>query len=76
MWVPIKLHDALPAIYLTSGILIILGALYIGIDDGLMIGYLIVGLACVVAGMLDKAARYDAHSEKQRSEVELGRPAA
>lgn len=69
MWIPIKLHDALPAIYLASGILVILAALYIGIDDGLMVGYLILGLACVVVGMLGTAARDDAHSEAQKPEV-------
>ena len=69
MWIPIKLHDALPAIYLVSGILLLLGALYIGIDDGLMIGYLILGLACAVAGVLGTAARSDAHSEAQSSGV-------
>jgi len=69
MWIPIKLHDALPAIYLTSGILIVLCTLYIGIDDRLMLGHLLLGMACVMEGLLGKTMRNSARSETQRSEV-------
>ncbi len=66
MWIPTGLYEALPTIYLTVGVSIILCALYIGISDGLMFGYLLLGAGCVMAGILVKAVRTDARSEEDR----------
>ena len=62
MWIPVKTYEALPALYLTVGALIILGALYIGASHGLMPGYMLLGLSCVIAGVLVRNIRHNARS--------------
>lgn len=64
MWIPTRLYEALPAIYITTGVSIMLGALYIGIDFRLMQGYLLLGSGCVMAGILVKTMRSNARSER------------
>ena len=51
MFLPKKLYEALPAAYISVGTLFILGAVYIGIDYRPMVGYLAVGLSCILAGV-------------------------
>ena len=48
---PEKIYEALPAAYISVGTLFILGAIYIGIGHGPMVGYLAVGLSCIFAGV-------------------------
>lgn len=67
MWIPNKLYEALPAIYLTIGVSLILGALYIGISHGLMLGYLMLGAGCMMAAILVKSVRSTARAETDRS---------
>ena len=62
MWIPAKTYEALPALYLTVGVLIILGAIYIGASHGLMPGYMLLGLSCVIAGVLVRNIRRNARS--------------
>ena len=62
MWIPTKLYEGLPALYLTVGALNILGAMYIDISYGLMPGYAVLGLACMIAGMLVRNIRRNARS--------------
>lgn len=66
MWIPTSLYEALPAIYLTIGVSIILCTLYIGVGDGLLLGYLMLGTGCVIAGILVKTMRTEARSKEDR----------
>ena len=50
IFLPKKIYEALPAAYISVGTLFILGAVYIGIGYGPMLGYLAVGLSCILAG--------------------------
>ena len=72
MWIPIRLYEALPIIYQTIGVSIILCALYIGSRDGLMLGYLLLGSGCIMAGILVNSLRSNARSEN--AGFEEGRP--
>lgn len=69
MWIPTKLYEALPAIYVTTGVSITLGAVYIGISDEMMLGYLILGAACVMAGIFIKSLRSNARSNRDRPQA-------
>jgi len=62
MWIPTKIYEGLPALYLTVGALFILGAMYIGVTHGLMPGYAILGLSCMIAGALVSGIRRNARS--------------
>lgn len=50
MWLPTRIYEALPAVYVGMGALLLLGALYIGGGSELMLGYMTVGSSCVIAG--------------------------
>ena len=52
MFLPEKIYEALPATYVMVGSSLVLGAAYIGIDQSLMVGYLAVGLSCILAGVM------------------------
>ena len=54
---PEKIYEALPAAYISVGTLFILGAIYIGIGHGPMVGYLAVGLSCILAGVTVNSIR-------------------
>lgn len=51
IFLPAKLYEALPATYISVGTLFIVGASYVGIDHLPMVGYLTVGVSCVLAGL-------------------------
>ncbi len=57
IFLPKKIYEALPAAYISVGTLFILGAVYIGIGHGLMVGYLAVGLSCIFAGVTVNSIR-------------------
>ena len=65
MWIPTKIYEALPATYITIGALNIVGAMYIGISQGLMPGYATVGLSCMIAGILVRSIRRNARAAKE-----------
>jgi len=62
MWLPTKLYEALPLLYATIGALFLMGALYIGVGQGLMPVYMAIGLSCVIAGIYVTYLRYNARS--------------
>jgi len=62
MWIPTRLYEALPALYAATGVSIMLGAFYIGLDYGPMQAYLILGSGCVMAGIMVKTMRNKARS--------------
>ena len=51
VFLPKKIYEALPAAYISVGSLFILGAAYIGIGHAPMVGYLAVGLSCILGGV-------------------------
>ena len=59
---PKKIYEALPAAYMFMGALFVLGAVYIGIGHWSTVGYLGVGIACVIAG-----ATVDSIRRRERS---------
>ncbi len=63
MYLPKKIYEALPAAYISTGTLFILGAAYIGFGHWTMTGYLAVGLSCVFAGLTVNSIR-----RRQRSQ--------
>lgn len=67
MFLPTKIYEALPAIYMAIGALLILGAAYIG--NGPMLSYFAVGLSCVFAGVLVTSIRHKARSRPDGSEA-------
>lgn len=64
MWIPTKLYEALPTLYLTIGVSIILCAVYIGISQELMLGYVMLGSGCIMAGILVRTIRSNARFEE------------
>lgn len=64
---PEKIYEALPAAYVSIGMLIILGAVYIGIGHGPMIGYLGLGVTCIFAGLTVNGMR-----RRARSSIDTG----
>ena len=49
MWIPEKLYEALPAIYFAIGAALIGGSIYVGVDRGPELGYLVLGSMCIGA---------------------------
>ena len=57
MWIPEKLYEALPAIYFAIGAALIGGSIYVGVDSGPMLGYLVLGSMCISAGIVVRDRR-------------------
>ena len=57
IFLPEKVYEALPAAYISAGTLFILGASYIGIGHGPTVGYLAVGLSCILGGLTVNSIR-------------------
>jgi hypothetical protein len=68
MFLPKRIYEALPAVYISAGTLLILGAAYIDISYRPMVGYLAVGLSCIIAGATVNSIR---RRERTRSEDAL-----
>ena len=72
MWLPDKLYESLPAVYVLIGALFLAGALYVGIDHWLMAAYLGVGILCITLGVavasIRRRARSNAPERVSRSE--------
>jgi hypothetical protein len=65
IWLPTKIYESLPVLYVTVGALLLLGALYIGVDHGLMPGYVALGLSCMLGGMCVTYIRRRARSQEE-----------
>ena len=65
IWLPTKIYESLPVLYVTVGALLLLGALYIGVDHGLMLGYVALGLSCILGGMCVTYIRHGARSQAE-----------
>jgi len=72
IWLPTRIYESLPVLYVTVGALLLLGALYIGVGYGLMPGYVALGLACMIGGIcvthMRRKARSQADSHLTRSD--------
>lgn len=51
IFLPKMIYEALPAAYISVGMLFIIGAVYIGSGHGPMLGYPAVGLLCIFGGL-------------------------
>lgn len=67
MWLPTKTYEALPALYVTVGALIVVCAIYIGASYGLMPGCLLLGVSCITAGVVVWVIRRNARSAAETS---------
>ena len=67
MWLPTRLYEALPALYVSTGLSIMVCAAYIGVGSGLMLGYLASGSGCVMGGIYVRWMRDSARSERTES---------
>ena len=56
IYLPRKIYDALPATYFFLGALFVLGSAYIGIGHG--VGYLAVGVICILRGAMVVGRRH------------------
>ena len=66
MWIPEKLYEALPAIYFAIGAALIGGSIYIGVDRGPELGYLVLGSMCLSAGVVVRDTRHRARLGQDR----------
>ena len=57
------MYESLPVLYVTVGTLLLLGALYIGVDRELTLGYMALGSSCVGGGMFVTYIRHKARSQ-------------
>ena len=67
IFLPAKIYEALPATYVSLGMLFIIGAVYIGIGHAPMIGYLAVGLSCILAGVTVNSIRRRERSRQENA---------
>lgn len=58
MWIPYRLYEALPRIYLVVGGVLLAGALYFGFERRSVLIYLFVALACIAYGASIMWLRY------------------
>ena len=66
MWIPEKLYEALPAIYFAIGAALIGGSIYVGVDRGPELGYLVLGSMCIGAGVVVRDTRHRARLGQDR----------
>jgi len=69
MWIPTKIYEALPAIYVSAGLLLLLGSVYIGASHGLWLTYTVTGIVCALGGGLISSMRHSARTQAKSSEV-------
>jgi hypothetical protein len=70
MWIPEKLYEALPAIYFAIGAALIGGSIYVGVDRGPVLGYMILGSMCVGAGVVVRETRQRARSGQHQARTQ------
>ncbi len=58
MWIPYRLYEALPKIYISVGGLVLAGALYVGFDSRSLFIYLFVAFGCIAYGASIMWLRY------------------
>ena len=45
-----KVHESLPALCFALGVILVIGAAYIGIGHAFTLGYAMIGVTCMIAG--------------------------
>lgn len=63
MWLPTKLYESLPLLYVTVGTLLLTGAVYIGAGHGVMPGYVALGASSILGGMFVTYIRHKARAQ-------------
>ena len=66
MWIPEKVYEALPAIYFAIGALLTGGSVYVGLDHGPALGYLILGSMSIGAGVVVRNVRLRARAGRNQ----------
>lgn len=64
IYLPTRIYEALPAAYVSVGMLFVLGAVYLGVGHG--IGYLTVGLTSIFGGLRIHSIRQRARSSNRQ----------
>lgn len=64
MWLPKPIYEALPAAYVVTGILFILGAGYLGLGHGAAPAYAAIGVVAVGSGLYVQARRFQARRQQ------------
>lgn len=57
VYLPKALYEALPAAYVSVGLLFVAGAIYLGFGYGFAVGYMAVGLTCILGGLTVSSIR-------------------
>ena len=65
IYLPTRIYEALPAAYVSVGMLFVLGVVYLGVGHG--IGYLAVGLTSIFGGLRIHGIRQRARSSIRQS---------
>lgn len=65
MWLPSKLYESLPVLYMAVGALLLTGSIYIGINHGAMPAYVALGVSSILGGLFLTFVRYRARSHAE-----------
>ena len=68
MWLPTKLYERLPLWWILVGLVFMLSSLYLGLDYGAAYGYLGLGVACSVFGLIITLWRSQHRNDKNANE--------
>lgn len=67
MWLPTRLYEALPTLYVVIGLTFLAGSLYIGLNHKLAPMYFVLGAVSVLSGLFVSQRRLAARREQQES---------
>ena len=67
MWLPTKLYESLPTVYIVVGLTFLAGSLYIGLDHRLGPIYFGFGIVSVLSGLFVSQKRL--HERRQREQT-------
>ncbi len=62
-----KMHESLPLLCFAMGLIFVIGAAYIGIGHGFTVGYAMLGVTCMVAGVYMAGIRRKVRTSEIRS---------
>jgi hypothetical protein len=64
MWLPTRLYESLPAVYIACGTLMITFVAYIGITSNPMPAYFAIGVMCIATGLIIHGVRRRARAQR------------
>lgn len=68
MWLPTRLYEALPTIYVIIGLTFLAGSLYIGLDHPLAPMYFMLGAGSILSGLYVSQRRLWERRQRQQSD--------